>query len=191
MSAFVSLHEKGISFKVKTIDLGAEENRKAGFASVSLTKRVPTLVHDKFALSESSAISEYLDEVFSGTALYPAEPQAKAMARQIQAWLRSDLLPIRQERSTEVVFYKPTNTPLSAVAKESAEKLFEAANALLPIGAENLFGQWSIADVDLALMLNRLALNGDPIPERLVHYARHQWARPSVQLWLKQERPPL
>jgi len=100
-------------------------------------------------------------------------------------------MPIRQERSTEVVFCWPTTTPLSAAAEESVEKLFAVAEALLPVGAENLFGRWSIADVDLALMLNRLALNGDPIPERLAQYARHQWARPSVQLWVKKERPPL
>lgn len=191
MSVFVSLQEKALPFEVQIIDLGAQENRGASFSALSLTRRVPTLVHENFSLSESSAITEYVNEMFSGTPLYPTEPQAKARARQVQAWLRSDLVPIRQERSTEVVFYRPTATPLSEAAKESAEKLFSAAEALLPVGAENLFGQWSIADVDLALMLNRLALNGDPIPERLARYAKHQWARPSVQQWAKRERPPL
>lgn len=98
-------------------------------------------MHDKFFLSESSAISEYVNEIFAGTPLYPAEPQTRARARQVQAWLRSDLMPIRQERSTEVVFCRPTTTPLSATAEESVEKLFAAAEALLPVGAENLFGR--------------------------------------------------
>jgi glutathione S-transferase len=40
-------------------------------------------------------------------------------------------------------------------------------------------------------MLNRLVLNGDPVPERLALYARQQWQRPSVQLWLELKRPPL
>ncbi|MGV8577848.1 glutathione transferase, partial [Pseudomonas aeruginosa] len=46
------------------------------------------------------------------------------------------------------------------------------------------FREWCIADTDLALMLNRLVMHGDPVPERLRHYAHKQWQRPSVQAWL-------
>ncbi|MCA3783732.1 MAG: glutathione S-transferase, partial [Burkholderia sp.] len=55
----------------------------------------------------------------------------------------------------------------------------------------HLFGEWSIADVDLAVMLNRLVLNDDPVPQRLADYARGQWERASVQRWVKLKRPPL
>ena len=181
MSAFVALHEKALPFRITTVDLATNANREAHFAATSLTRRVPTLAHDGFALSESSAIAEYLDEVFPGAPLYPAGPQSRAQARQVQAWLRSDLMPIRQERPTEVVFYRPTQKPLSTEARAAAEKLFSAAESLLPENSENLFGQWCVADLDLALMLNRLVLNGDPVPESLAAYARRQWQRPSVQ----------
>ena len=191
MSVFVALHEKDLPFDIATVDLGANEQQTAGFADVSLTQRVPSLHHDGFTLSESSAITEYINDIFPGAPLYPLEPRRKAKARQIQAWLRSDLMPIRQERSTEVVFYGVKKAPLSQAARESAEKLFSAAETLLSHGAENICGQWSIADVDLALMLNRLILNGDSVPERLVVYAKHQWQRPTVQRWAHQVRPPL
>jgi glutathione S-transferase len=191
MSVFVALQEKGIEFTTQTVDLSAGENNTSGYADISLTQRVPTLVHDGFQLSESSAITEYLDEVLSGTPLYPAESKAKAKARQVQAWLRSDLMPIRQERSTEVVFYRPVEQPLSATAQVAADKLFKAASALLAHGGDHLFGRWSIADVDLALMLNRLVLNGDAVPQHLASYARKQWERPSVQKWASLPRPPL
>ncbi|MNQ97649.1 Glutathione S-transferase YfcF [compost metagenome] len=191
MSVFVALHEKQLDFEMTPLDLAARENRAAGFSQLSLTQRVPTLVHGDFALSESSAITEYLDEVFPGTPLYPQDARSKARARQVQAWLRSDLMPIRQERSTEVVFYGPTHAPLSAAAQASARSLFDAAEALLPADAHCLFGDWSIADVDLALMLNRLVLNGDTVPPRLAAYAGRQWLRPSVQRWVQQARPPI
>ncbi len=191
MSAFVALHEKKLPFEIATIDLSAKANHEPRYVATSLTRRVPTLVHDDFSLSESSAIAEYLNEVFPGAPLYPVEPRARARARQIQAWLRSDLMPIRQERSTEVVFYGSAKPPLSAEARAAADKLFFAAESLLPADAENLFGEWCIADVDLALMLNRLVLNGDAVPEKLANYARRQWLRPSVQSWVKQRRPPL
>lgn len=191
MSVFVALHEKELPFEITTIDLSANANHEPSYVATSLTRRVPTLVHDDFSLSESSAIAEYLDEVFPGASLYPVELRARARARQVQAWLRSDLMPIRQERSTEVVFYGSVKPPLSAEAQAAADKLFFVAESLLPADAKNLFGEWCIADVDLALMLNRLVLNGDAVPKRLANYASQQWLRPSVQLWVKQRRPSL
>ena len=189
MSVFVALHEKNLPFELVTVDLAASEHQSTGFASLSLTRRVPTLCHGDFALSESSAITEYIDECFPGTALYPTSARSKARVRQVQAWLRSDLMPIRQERSTEVVFLGAKRPPLSAAGLDAAQKLFSAAESLLPLGGEHLCGEWSLADVDLALMLNRLAIHGDPVPERLAAYARQQWLRPTVQLWVNRPRP--
>lgn len=73
----------------------------------------------------------------------------------------------------------------------AAQKLIEAAQTLLAGNPVNLFGAWSIADVDLAVMLNRLILGGDRVPDELVAYARHQWQRPSVQAWVNLQRPAL
>ncbi|MBL8398333.1 MAG: glutathione transferase [Candidatus Accumulibacter sp.] len=192
LSVFVALHEKKLPFAVTTLDLSGDEQHRPGYAKISLTHRVPTLVDGDFSLSESSAITEYLHEAYPGQALYPAETRARARARQVQGWLRSDLLPIRSERSTTVLFYARSATPLSADARRAAAKLFEAASALLAHGKPYLFGdEWCIADVDLALMLNRLVLNGDPVPADLASYATRQWQRPTVQLWVNQQRPPL
>jgi glutathione S-transferase len=188
MSVFVGLREKELAFDMETIDLAANANQEPAFAATSITRRVPTLVHDTFALSESSAISEYINEVFPGAPLYPTDPRSRARARQVQAWLRSDLVPIRDERPTIVVFCGAKRPPLSADARAAAEKLFFAAHALLGGRSDNLFGEWCIADVDLALMLNRMILHGDAVPEGLVVYAANQWRRPSVQLWVNRIR---
>ncbi|NWA08748.1 glutathione transferase [Pseudomonas gingeri] len=191
LSVFVALREKAIDFDLHPLDLDSSEQQAAGYARLSLTRRVPTLVLDDFALSESSAITEYLEDVFPQAPLYPREPRQRARARQIQAWLRSDLLALRQERSTLVVFYGQSYGPLSAAGEGAADKLIDAAQALLSDGREYLFGQWSIVDVDLALMLNRLLLNGDPLPPALSAYAQRQWQRPAVQEWVNLDRPAL
>ena len=188
MSVFVALHEKNLDFELLALDLEAGEQRNAAFADLSRTQRVPTLVHGDFALGESSAITEYLDEVFTESPLYPRQVQARAIARQIQAWLRSDLLVIGQERSTLVVFCGQHSGPLSARVQLAVDKLLDAAQAWLADGREYLFGEWSIVDVDLALMLNRLILNGDPVPESLQAYAQRQWQRPSVLKWRQLSR---
>ncbi|WP_110949122.1 glutathione transferase [Pseudomonas bohemica] len=191
MSAFVVLREKGIEFELIAVDLETGENRTSDYASLSLTQRVPTLVHGDFSLSESSAITEYLEDSFPDVPVYPKGVRQRAKTRQIQAWLRSDLAAVRQERSTLVVFYGQKAPPLNAVAEVAVQKLIDAAQTLLADGREHLFGQWSIADVDLALMLNRLILNGDTVPALLAHYAERQWQRPSVQEWVNFQRPEL
>ncbi len=191
MSVFVALREKQLPCTLHTIDLDLGHQHDPAYARRSLTARVPMLCHGTLTLSESSAITEYLDEVFPGVSLYPQEPVARARARQVQAWLRSDLMAIREERNTQVVFYGVKKAALSARARGAAQRLFQFADELLPTGADSLFGGWCIADVDLALMLNRLALHGDPVPPRLQAYAQTQWQRPSVQAWLMQSRPAL
>ncbi|CDM23346.1 glutathione transferase [Castellaniella defragrans] len=192
MSAFVALEEKGVSFELSPVDLDAGAQRESGYVSLSVTGKVPALAHGSFALAESSAIAEYLDEVFPGPALYPSDAQGRARARQIQAWLRSDLMPIREERSAENLFRRPPPpAPLSDAARQAADRLFAVADRLLPQGASDLFGAWSIADFDLALMISRLTLCGDAVPQRLADYADRQWHRPSAQRWVVLPRPGL
>lgn len=184
MSAFITLTEKGIPFTVKPVDLSLGENKAASYAALSLTHRVPTLVVGEFQLSESSAIDEYLDEIHPAHPVYPRDVKQRAKAREVQAWLRSDLLTLRTERSTEAVFGKGKFPPLSTAAQADAKKLIAAAEKLLSHGQDDLFREWCIADTDLALMLNRLVIHGDAVPENVRHYAQKQWQRPSVQAWL-------
>lgn len=187
MSVYVALQEKGLPFTLKTIDLDRGEHQQASWQGYHLTRRVPVLEIDGFELSESSAITEYLEECFAPPEyerIYPHDRQKRARARQIQAWIRSDLMPIREERPTDIIFGAAKGAPLSEKARQSAEKLFAQASHLLAHGHQNLFGEWSIADADLALMLNRLVMNGDPVPEQLAEYAAFQWQRSSIQRYV-------
>lgn len=189
MSVFVSLTEKGVPFSLQHIDLSSSEHLQKAYGKISLTRRVPTLQVDDFLLSESSAIAEYLEERFAPPEyerLFPRDREKRAKAREIQAWLRSDFMPLRQERPTEVLFAGESFPPLSEAAQASAQKLFDGVAQLLTTGQQNLFGEWSIADTDLAVMINRLALHGDAVPESVADYAHFQWQRASVQLWLSE-----
>jgi len=191
MSAFVALRTKGMSFDVKTIHLGSDEQRSDRFLSQSLTSRVPTLIHDSYSLSESSAIAEYLEEIQPLPALYPQNVQQRNRARQIQAWMRSGLFALRVDRPTDVIFSRPTSQPLSHDGLQAAEKLFKVATSLLGHGGLNLFDTWSIADCDLSLMINRLIANGDVVPDRLRRYVQHQWQLPAIQEWVNLVNRPI
>lgn len=187
MSVYVALTEKGIPFSLKRVDLSQNAQWDDEYRALSLTCRVPTLQIDDVILTESSAIAEYLEERFPAPEferLYPRDREKRAHAREVQAWLRSDLMALRSERPTEVLFAGERFAPLTPAGEQAANKLIAAVQRLLPDGQQNLFGEWSIADTDLAVMINRLALHGDALPVKLQHYAEFQWQRASVQLWL-------
>jgi glutathione S-transferase len=192
LSSFVALREKKLEFEVRTIDLRGGQHRRTDWASSSITGRVPALQHGDFWLGESSAIAEYLEEVFpDAPRLLPAEPRQRARARQIMAFLRSDLGALREERSSETVFYadRSARQPLTPAGQRAAGKIIQVAGQLLG-DRPNLFGSWCLADTDLAMMLQRLVQNGDSVPPPLVAYAERQWQRPSVRAYLEHERPP-
>ncbi|MBJ3814420.1 glutathione transferase [Shimwellia pseudoproteus] len=190
MSVYVALKEKGLAFTLQTVDLAGGQQLRPGWQGFSTTRRVPTLSIDDFTLSESSAITEYLEERFAPPTrerIYPADMQKRAVARQIQAWLRSDLGAIRQERPSDVVFTGGQYPPLSPLAQQQAEKLIAVITPLLCGERRNLFGEWCIADTDLAMMINRLAMHGDPLPPLLADYAEFQWQRASVQRFVARQ----
>ena len=196
LSCFVALRAKGLPFETRDVALHRGAQWEPAYAKRSLTARVPLLVDGDLALSESSAIVEYLEEAYPSPDHAPVLPRGlreRARARQIMAWLRSDLLPIRQERSAEYVFYPheglPPFAPLSHVALRAVDKLVAAADNLLPSGVGPLFGAWCIADTDLAMMLQRLIKTRLELPERIRAYAEAQWERPAVREFCAHPRP--
>ena len=192
-SAWVALEEKGLAFETIELGLDRKDHQAPDYQSGSITGRVPALRHGDFWLAESSAIVEYVDEIArdpSHLALLPTNLRDRARCRQVMAWIRSDLMPIREERATHTMFYVRASKPLSPVAEQAKQRLVFAADKLVPADRTTLFEQWSIADADLGFMLARLHINGDSLPAKLVTYCETQLARPSVKKWFERERPP-
>jgi glutathione S-transferase len=194
-ACFVSLREKEASFEVETLDSTAGEAREASYVQKTLTGRVPSLEHDGFFLAESSAIVEYVDEAFDGTALLPRDAKARARCRQVMSWLRSDeTMSVRAERPTTTMFYAPASAPLGEEARRVADKACVVARGLLLAqgsrgSGRSLFGRWSILDAELAFFLHRLLKSHDEVPEDVRRFAESVWARPSVRAFVERERP--
>ena len=197
LSVFVALREKGLEVELEAVALDKGAQHERAFVAQSITSRVPVLDDGGFALSESSAIVEYLEDAYAPpeyARVLPADVKDRARARQIMAWVRSDLMPIRVERSAEYVFYPHSEVkpfaPLSDEGKRAVAKLYAAADRLVPAGGGHLFGAWCVADTDLAMMLQRLVKTSNDVPEKLRAYAEAQWQRPAVQEFVAQKRPP-
>ena len=188
-SAYVALTEKKLPFSTEVVALGKGEHRTKEYRNRTITARVPALRHGDFWLAESGAIVEYLEDVFPEPRVLPADVKERARARQIMHWIRSDLMAIREERPTTSIFYEPAKEPLSAQGRKAADKLIEAATALLDHDRLTIFGSFTIADADLALMLQRLHKSGEPLSKRIVEYVEGIWSRPSIQAFVERDRP--
>jgi glutathione S-transferase len=186
-SVFVTLEEKGIEYSMELISLQRKDHQRAEYSEPSVTGRVPAIRHGDFWLAESSAIDEYLDEAFPPPRwprIYPEDMRERARARMVQAFVRSDVLPLRLERPTVTLFVGEQPKPLTAEGKASAERLIRIASRLVTNPEGFICSKFSPADADLALMLQRLCANGDDCPPLLCGYANAIFARPSVRKWL-------
>ncbi len=191
-TCYVALKEKGIPFEVRPIALYEKAQQQPDYANASVTGRVPALQHGDFTVAESSAIVEYIEDVFGeGKPMLPRDPKERARARQIMAWIRSDdTLPLRTERSTTSMFYEKAKNPLSDGAQKCVNKLLQVALRVVPDGKNQMFASWSVADADLAFILERLLINDYDLPARLRTYCDAQWSRSSVREFVEQKRIP-
>src|SRR5512141_433483 len=145
-SAFVTLREKGVPFRLELLSLERREHDRPEYARSSFTGKVPALRHGDFWLAESSAIDEYVDEAFPPPGhprLYPEDVRQRAKVRMIQAFLRSDLAPLRHERPTSSLFEQEPVKPFTAEGKRSAERLVSIAERFLPDGASFVAGRFT------------------------------------------------
>lgn len=121
--------------------------------------RVPTLVHGDFALYETTAITRYLDEAFTGPSLQPTAPQARGRMAQIIAVIDSyGYWPmVRQVFSQRVFAPAMGNKPDEPVIADGIGKSHRVLAALegLAIDDGPLVGgdHWSLADLHLAPMM--------------------------------------
>jgi glutathione S-transferase len=80
---WLALEHKGIPYHRKTLSFDAGDLRTAEFGALNPRRRVPVLVDDDFALTESAAIVEYIEERWPSG---PALVAIRASARSSGAW---------------------------------------------------------------------------------------------------------
>jgi glutathione S-transferase len=209
---YVALREKGLEFATVVALVREGAGVTPPVRHQAITGLEPALQHGDFWIAESLAIIEYLEDAFPPPAwprLWPAELYARARARQIMSWTRMELNDLRDERDSTLLFYPPANPlpPLGPRAATQAANLGMVVERLVgggghagsaggtganaPRGIDGtLFGEWCIADVDVAFAVMRLVHGGDPVPDRVRAYAEAVWRRPSVREYVQHTRPP-
>ena len=80
---WLTLEHKGISYTPKRLSFDADETRKPEFLAINPRGRVPAIVDDGFALYESNAICEYLEERYPEKPLLPKDAKGRALVRRL------------------------------------------------------------------------------------------------------------
>jgi glutathione S-transferase len=85
----LTLEEKGIGYKLVTVDVFAPGGPPAEHMTRHPFGKIPAFEHADFRLYEAGAITRYIDEVFAGPPLQPADPRTRARMNQIISILDS------------------------------------------------------------------------------------------------------
>ena len=81
---WLALERKGIPYHLKTLSFDAGDLKTPEFSALNPRRRVPVLVDDDFALAESAAIVEYIEDRWpNGPALFANEPRKRAIQRRM------------------------------------------------------------------------------------------------------------
>ncbi len=80
---WLALEHKGIPYERKTLSFDAGDLKKPGFLALNPRQKVPVIVDDGFALYESAAIVEYLEDKWPGEPLFSADLRHRAVQRRM------------------------------------------------------------------------------------------------------------
>jgi glutathione S-transferase len=82
-SVRMAFEEKGADYKLHDVSVLKGEQRQSPHLARNPFGTVPAFEHDGFQVYETSPILRYVDQVFPGTALTPADPKERARMNQI------------------------------------------------------------------------------------------------------------
>ena len=85
--ARLALIEKGVDHELVPVDIFSPEGIPEWYRERHPFGKIPAFEHDGFRLFETAAITRYIDEVFPGSALQPADVRERAVMTQIVSLL--------------------------------------------------------------------------------------------------------
>ena len=116
---WLALEHKGLPHEMKLMSFDKGDLKTPAFTALNPRQKVPVLVHDGFAIWESAAIVEYIEDAFanSGPPLLPATPHARGTARRLVREADEYLAHAMEQLVDQILFTKPEAQDPAAIAK--------------------------------------------------------------------------
>jgi glutathione S-transferase len=176
------LEHKAVPYEFRLLSFDGGDTKSPEFLAVNPRGRVPTILDDAFALWESSAIAEYLEERYPQNPLLPKDVKARATARRLAAEADAYLGPCVGQLADLALYAKTPPTPAEievAKAKIQEELVRFEAQMTGPF----FLGSLSLADFAVFSHLRLLRRIEDRKPGKGIANDR---LPPKLAAWVKQ-----
>jgi len=143
---WLALEHKGIPYELKMLSFDKGDTKTAEFLAVNPRAKVPAILEDGVAVSESSVIVEYLEDRYPWKPLLPKDASGRATARRIAA--ESDnYLAETVEQLFNLTLYAKQAPAAAEISAAQEHALGEIARLEQALTADYLVGDISIADI--------------------------------------------
>jgi glutathione S-transferase len=190
-----ALEEAAAEYRYILIDLFRGAGRSPDFLKINPAGKVPALVEDGTALTESGAILLWLAERYPDAALMPPTDAPKARAEALQ-WLMFGLTELEPPLWTIAKhrFVLPESRRVPAV-EETCRWEFASACSLLArhLGQRPFVAgeQFTLADIVISHCLAwAQSAKVEVVPAQLLGYMEAHWARPAAMRAREREKRP-
>jgi glutathione S-transferase len=191
MRPWVLMTESGIPFEEIKLRLasGAGSPFKRALAEVAPNGTVPVLVDAGFAVWDTLAIAEYLNEVCPTAGMYPGDRMARARCRSISGEMHSGFSALRSSLPMNLR-NEGRRAAVWSAAQADIDRIAEIWRECLDTWKGPwLFGRMpTVADAMYAPVVTRFrsyAVQLDPI---CTAYCEHIWAWPDLAEWVAAAR---
>lgn len=181
---WLAMKVAGIPFEEQLILL-FDNNWKQNIAAVSPSARVPVLVDGDLTIWETMAILEYLAEQHPDKNLWPAEKEARAVARAIANEMHAGFGNLRNHMPMNIRKSFPGKGMGEGVAEDIARvtEIWNDCRARFGSGGDFLFGKFCNADAMFAPVVSRFTTYGVELDEVSAAYRDAVQALPEMIEW--------
>ena len=185
MRPWLLMRHFDIPFTDETIRLD-QPTTSADIQRHSPTGRVPALAADGVLVWESLAIMEFLAERFPDKAIWPADPEARALARSLASEMHAGFQRLRQVCPTNFRRLQRAIDIPDDVRRDvdRIEAAWATTRARWGQGGPFLFGAFTAADAMFAPVVSRFWTYAVPVKPETQAYMEAIMALPAWQAWM-------
>ena len=190
LAPYVTLTEAGAQFEARPLNFRKNQQRSPDYLRLNPKHKVPLLIVDGKALTESTAIQMWIARTFPQAKLLPSDPWQELKAISVMSWCSSGIHPFlaRINNPPRVCDLPGAEEIVVKAAKEALFECYAIAEDMLA-GREFFFDHFTAADAHFFWCLRRGSqLGGDAsgFPNCVAHFQRVE-KRPGVQKLLAYE----
>lgn len=130
---WLALEHKQLPYTLKMLSFQNGDHKKPEYLAINPRHQVPSIVDDGFALTESSAIVEYLEEKYPERGIFPRVVRDKAVVRRKMLEVINHVAPAAMPLNRAVLFKSEADWDKAVIAEARAKCVAEvpAIDALI------------------------------------------------------------